>query len=222
MSGSNKVLNRRVLIVTSVSAEKEAILRGLRNTNDFDVIVAGVGQAAAAVATATALAKTQYNYVINAGIAGGFEGKAEVGSLAVSTEVVAADLGAESYDGFLSLEELKLGSSKIEVEQAMVTRICAEAMEQGIPVQEGAILTLSTVTGTQETANYLLERFPHAIAEGMEGFGVAEAAKQTQIPVIEVRSISNKVGPRDRESWRIKEALATLEKASSIFSEVFK
>ncbi|GAE26629.1 menaquinone via futalosine step 2 [Halalkalibacter wakoensis JCM 9140] len=55
----------------------------------------------------------------------------------------------------------------------------------------------------------------------MEGFGVAEAARQHQVPVIEVRSISNKVGPRDRDSWRIKEALAALERISSIFPEVF-
>ncbi|KHF38470.1 futalosine hydrolase [Halalkalibacter okhensis] len=222
MSEVNKITNKQVLVVTSVSAEKEAIVRGLGYSSRFDVIVAGVGQAASAAVTATALAKKDYDYVINAGIAGGFEEKAEVGSLAVSTEVIAADLGAESDDGFLSLEELKLGSSIIEVEKEVVTRMCAEAMAQGISAHKGAILTLSTVTGTQETADSLLERFPEAVAEGMEGFGVAEAAKQNQIPVIEVRSISNKVGPRDRESWRIKEALATLEKASSIFPEVFK
>jgi futalosine hydrolase len=55
----------------------------------------------------------------------------------------------------------------------------------------------------------------------MEGFGVAAAAHSFGIPVIEIRAISNAVGPRDREAWRIKEALDSLKAASTIFSEVF-
>ncbi len=212
----------RVLIVTSVPAEKEAVLRGLGEATYFDVLVAGVGQVAAAVSTAKALAITSYDLVINAGIAGGFVGKTEVGSLVVSSEVIAADLGAESQEGFLSLEELNLGSSSVQVDDNLVTQIVNEGKKAGLSVHVGATLTLSTVTGTAQTAAELQARFPHAVSEGMEGFGVAEAAKQQGIPVVEVRSISNEVGPRDRESWRIKEALATLERASAILPEVFK
>jgi futalosine hydrolase len=45
----------------------------------------------------------------------------------------------------------------------------------------------------------------------MEGFGVACAAAGK--PFGEVRAISNLVGPRDREAWRIAPALAALETA---------
>ncbi|MDT8862443.1 futalosine hydrolase [Alkalihalobacillus sp. MEB130] len=212
---------KAILIVTSVHAEKEAIEKGIRNASQFDIIVAGVGQAAAAARTATALAKKKYDYVINAGIAGGFEGRADMGSIVISTDIIAADLGAESSEGFLSLEELHLGDSKLVVDGDMVNRFCTQAVSMGVDVHQGAILTLSTVTGTQETTDLLLNRFPDAVAEGMEGFGVAEAAKQHGVPVMEMRSISNKIGPRDRDAWRIKEALAMLEKASSVMVEVF-
>ncbi|GAE07797.1 menaquinone via futalosine step 2 [Paenibacillus sp. JCM 10914] len=54
----------------------------------------------------------------------------------------------------------------------------------------------------------------------MEGFGVATAAAAAAIPVLEIRSISNMVGPRDRGAWKIKEALQALEQASSLLPEV--
>jgi futalosine hydrolase len=84
----------------------------------------------------------------------------------------------------------------------------------------GNILTLSTVTGTVETTSKLQHREPGALAEAMEGYGVAMAAKEFGLPVLEIRSISNPIGPRDRSAWRIKDALVTLESASKVIAEV--
>jgi futalosine hydrolase len=77
-------------------------------------------------------------------------------------------------------------------------------------VVTGAVLTVATVTGTAERTAELLARHPDAAAEGMEGFGVASAATMAELPFVEIRAISNVVGPRDRESWRIGEALDVL------------
>ncbi|NEA97310.1 futalosine hydrolase, partial [Actinospica acidiphila] len=71
-------------------------------------------------------------------------------------------------------------------------------------------LTVSTVTGTAARADALRARHPRALAEGMEGFGVAEAAAAQGVPVLEVRAVSNPVGPRDRAAWRIGDALHAL------------
>ncbi|WP_442950188.1 phosphorylase family protein, partial [Paenibacillus sp. 1-18] len=57
-------------------------------------------------------------------------------------------------------------------------------------------------------------------AEAMEGYGVAVAANKLGLPVMEIRTISNAVGPRDRAAWRIKEALQALEAAFSTLTEV--
>lgn len=79
--------------------------------------------------------------------------------------------------------------------------------------RRGAVLTVSTVTGTAARAAALRERHPTALAEAMEGFGVAEAAALHGVPVLEVRAVSNPVGPRDRAAWRIPDALAALTDA---------
>ncbi|MFI6856909.1 futalosine hydrolase [Streptomyces sp. NPDC050416] len=176
----------------------------------IDVVVVGVGPGLAGAATgsvlaAAALQGTPYDLVVSAGIGGGFLPEARVGSLVVADEIVAADLGAETPDGFVSVTELGFGSVRHQPPADLV-RLVRDA----VGARSGAVLTVSTVTGTAERAAALRKRHPTALAEAMEGFGVAEAAALHGVPVLEVRAISNPVGPRDRAAWRIPDALAAL------------
>jgi len=210
----------RILIMAAVSAERDAVLRGLKNDKRFDVMVAGVGSVVAAVNTAKALAACEYSLVISAGIGGGFSGRAEVGSLVVANDIVVADLGAETAEGFSSLEELGFGFTHVQTDSDLVKHFYEALLAAKIPVNIGPVLTVSTATGTAERALKLAQRIPGATAEAMEGFGVGVAALDRGLPVLEIRAISNVVGPRDRSAWRIKEALEGLEAASAVLTEV--
>jgi futalosine hydrolase len=185
----------RLLVVTAVAAERDAVRR-----DDLDVIVGGVGPAEAAAATARALATGSYDRVLSAGIGGGFPGVA-VGSVVVADMIVFADLGAETDDGFTPLDELGFGRTRYDVDPAVYL---------GLSAPRGTILTVSTVTGGTATADRLLARYPRAVAEAMEGAGVAAACALAGVAYGEVRAISNPVGPRDRAAWRIPAALTAL------------
>ncbi|MER5964902.1 futalosine hydrolase [Streptomyces sp. NPDC002057] len=191
-----------------------------------DVLVGGVGPAAVAASTGTALAyaaltgpdSAGYELVVSAGIAGGFQPLAPLGSVVVSTTVVAADLGAETPDGYLTVEELGFGRSAHPVPEALTGRIAAALAAGGRPHAVAPVLTVSTVTGTARRAAELADRHPGAAAEAMEGFGVAEAAAAYGVPVVEIRAVSNAVGPRDRGAWRIGEALDALRHTFALLS----
>ncbi|WP_405938052.1 futalosine hydrolase [Streptomyces sp. NBC_00726] len=212
----------RVLVVTAVPVERDAVtraygdepavhpLRGaeIHRAGPLDVLAGGVGPAASAASTAFALAADRYDLVISAGIGGGFAPVAPVGSLAVSRRVVAADLGAETSAGFVPVTELGFGRAAHLPPRSLV-RAAAEATGAAA----GDILTVSTVTGTADRTAALLAAHPQAVAEAMEGFGVAEAADLAGVPVLELRAVSNTVGPRDRDAWRIGDALTALTEA---------
>lgn len=204
-----------ILVVTAVPAEAEA-LRATLNPALVTVEPVGVGPAAAAAGTARLLAQRAYRAVISAGIAGGFPGRAEIGATVLATRTIAADLGAESPDGFLPVEDLGFGSSALDTDSTLLKAL-QTALPQAIP---GEILTLSTVTGTAETTTRLATRFPGAVAEAMEGYGVAIAAAGAQVPFAELRTISNPIGPRDRAAWRLPEAFAALRIAAPAFESL--
>ncbi|MFF8486071.1 futalosine hydrolase [Streptomyces sp. CAI-85] len=218
----------RVLVATAVPAERDAVARAFpdpgrevrlpgavlhRTGGAYDLLAAGVGPASAAASvsaalTAAALAGTPYALVVSAGIAGGFAPGAPVGSLVVADEITAADLGAETPDGFLPVTELGFGAVTHRPPAALVRQVT-----DATGARAGTVLTVSTVTGTAERAAALRARHPEALAEAMEGFGVAEAAAAHGTPVLEIRAVSNPVGPRDRTAWRIGDALAALTAA---------
>ncbi|WP_405507870.1 futalosine hydrolase [Streptomyces cyaneofuscatus] len=214
----------RVLVVTAVPVERDAVTRAFGGTPEvlavpgaelhrsgaFDVLAGGAGPAAAAAAAAFALAAAPHPYglVISAGIGGGFTPAAPLGSLVVASDIVAADLGAETPDGFLPVTALGFGRDRFTPPPALVREVAAAT-----GAAPGPVLTVSTVTGTAARTAALLTAHPGALAEAMEGFGVAEAAERAGVAVLELRAISNTVGPRDRAAWRIGDALAALTEA---------
>lgn len=208
-----------ILVVTAVAAEAEAVSAGLI-TDAVTVEPVGVGPAAAAAGTARLIALAEaggrpYRGVVSAGIGGGFPGRVPVGGVAVATHSIAADLGAESPDGFLSVDDLGFGATTLPADRNMLAVLLA-GLPHAVP---GLVLTLSTATGSAQSTTALLARHPDAVAEAMEGYGVAVAAVGAGLPFAELRAISNLIGPRDRSAWRIGAAFAALTAAFAVVGE---
>ena len=198
----------RLLVVTAVAAERDALAG-----SGLTVIAGGVGPARAAASTATALARDAYDGVLSAGIAGGFADLVAPGGTVIGTASIAADLGAETPDGFLTLDELGFGSSTVECDAGLVGLLRAALPDAVV----GPVLSVSTVTGSAARSATLRGRYPDAVAEAMEGFGVATAVHGWPgVAFGELRTISNAVGPRDRSTWRIPQALNALRAAFSV------
>ncbi|MEU7981818.1 futalosine hydrolase [Micromonospora sp. NPDC049081] len=209
-----------LLVLTAVPAEAEAVRAGLADPT-VTVRAIGVGPAVAGAATARLLALAEaagrpYRAVVSAGIAGGFAGRAPVGATVLASRSVAADLGAESPTGFIPVDELGMppellgGGPTIDTDPALLG-----ALRAALPAAVvGAVLTVSTVTGTAASTTALADRHPDAVAEAMEGYAVAVAAAQAGLPFVELRTVSNPIGPRDRDGWRMREAFTALTQAA--------
>ncbi|MEU7918013.1 futalosine hydrolase [Micromonospora zamorensis] len=209
-----------LLVVTAVPAEAEAVRAGLTDPT-VTVTPVGVGPAVAGAATARLLALAEaagrpYRAVVSAGVAGGFTGRVEVGDTVLGTASIAADLGAESPAGFIPVDELGMPPAMLGVGGVVPTDPgLLAALRAALPAATtGPVLTVSTVTGTAASTEELRRRHPEAVAEAMEGYGVAVAAAQAGVPFAELRTISNPIGPRDRDAWRLREALTALTAAA--------
>ncbi|WP_375480769.1 futalosine hydrolase [uncultured Jatrophihabitans sp.] len=191
--------------MTAVDAERDAVAAALPTGADVRVLTVGVGPAAAAAGAATALAGDgSVDLVLCAGIGGGFAPLGP-GEIAVAAASVFADLGAETAAGFLPLAELGFGVNRYDVPPALAVQLADRTGGR-----LGTILTVATATGTAASAESLRARYPDAVAEAMEGAGVAAAAQAHGVPFAELRAVSNRVGPRDRDAWEVPLALDAL------------
>ena len=219
----------RILVVTAVEAELVAVGQqlsvrparvgpyaasvGATPAGDVAIVAGGVGMAASAAATAVALALGSYDAVVSMGIGGGFDGRAAVGAVVVASSSVACQLGADSPDGYLDFGAMGL------VDTCLTTAGDVDAVARRLGARTGPVLSVSTVTGTDARALDYAERWS-PVAEAMEGFGVWTAAHTAGVVPYEIRTISNRVGRRDRSSWDIAAALDALSRAAkSLFEE---
>lgn len=79
----------------------------------------------------------------------------------------------------------------------------------GCRVVQGPFITVSAVTGSLEKADALSDAFS-PVMESMEGAAAAHVAALYQVPMVEVRAASNRVGDRDKTRWNIPAAVKTV------------
>ena len=221
-----------MLVLTATTSEADAVLDALppadavrigpydalRSTGrgEVSVLAGGIGPAAAAAATATALAlRPDLDLVLNVGIAGGFAAAgARVGDVVVATESGFGDLGADSPEGFLDSASLDWGHVSVAAEPALVRAVRQSMTLAGLAVHTGVVLTLSTVTGTAARGVELFAA-SQPVAEAMEGAAAGSVAARFSRAFLEVRTVSNLVGVRDRAGWDIPQATSMLTRAVS-------
>lgn len=176
-----------------------------------EILVTGVGPVEASCALAVALERRRYRLVINAGIAGAFDGAAAVGD----GVVVAEDTIELALEGGAPLA-LPLGIELIDSavsEPALVAQLCAK----GFPALRG--ITVSRVTSSDATARRLA-RERGAQVESMEGFAVLRAAQRAGVPAIELRGISNRCGDRSSSGWNLRAGVKGLRRIVNALFEL--
>ncbi len=199
--------------------------------------VSGCDRVNAAV-TLTALLqamKPAPELVLQVGIAGGFVAGARgptthPGDLVIATQEAYSDLGSSSPDGWMSACDLALPIAEIDgCESGGVFPLDRDLVDWALGVLErtglggperetpavlaGPCITASTVTGKDEEARVLVERWG-ALAESMEGAAAAHVCALFEVPFLELRGISNLVGERDRSSWLVDQAAQTAGRAA--------
>ncbi len=195
----------RVLIVTSVPAEAEAI----GSHDGAAIIVSGIGRTNAAAATTEAIIRSGHvEAVMSAGVAGALPGgHLPLGAALVATSCVYVEEGLIAPTGFAGMGAMgfSLGDfegNAVPVDARLLSRLAPR-------FRTGPIATVATCSGTNAAALEVARR-TGAIAEAMEGAAVVHAARRKQVPAIELRVVSNTTGDRDRQQWDLAGALAVL------------
>lgn len=195
-----------ILLACAVEAE----LRFWNDREGVDKLVTGIGPVEASCAVTAALARGRYRLVVNAGLAGAFNGAAIIGDgVAVADDSI--ELGLE--DGL----PLPIPPAMQVVEKARSdAQLVAALRAKGFPALRG--VTVSSVTSSETTARRLGER--GAQVESMEGFAVLRAAERAGVPALELRGISNRCGDRARSGWDFTAGVCGLQRIVAALFEV--
>ena len=176
-------------------------------SHEIDVLITGVGMVATAARCSRALTRTPYDFALNLGVCGSFDSFIEPGTVVHVVADRLAELGAEDGDRFLTLDELHVSG---ESEFTNLDPPSNPGLEQ-LPSVTG--ITVNTVHGHERTIALVTERFNPQV-ESMEGAAFMSACLIHKVPFAQVRAVSNLVERRNRESWKLAEAIGNLAVAA--------
>jgi futalosine hydrolase len=186
----------------------------------------GMGKTNAAHALTALLETHPVRGVVGFGIGGAYPGSGlRVGDVALATAAIYGDEGVQTPTGWISTEGIgiplwRAGESPLfnafALDAARVDRARAALSAAGVEARTGPFVTVSCCSGTAALGMTMAERFPGALCEGMEGAALAHVAAIYEVPLLELRAVSNLVEDRDLSRWRIREAAETAQQAVRI------
>jgi futalosine hydrolase len=181
---------------------------------EIDLLITGVGMVATAARCSRALARTEYDVALNVGVCGSFDSALAPGTVVHVISDRIAELGAEDDDRFLTIEELKLldpSEGPLAGAELVNGSPPASAVLARLPRARG--ISVNTVHGNARSIAAVRERFAPQV-ESMEGAGFMYSCLLHGIRFAQIRAVSNVVETRNRASWRLAEAVASVTAAT--------
>lgn len=173
----------------------------------------GVAKVNTAAGLALALHTLAPERVIQFGIGGAFAGSGlALQEVAVATQETHLDTGVGLEGGWHDMAALGfplVGEfyNTFPTDPALTKTLTA--VTGALPCAFG---TSETVTGSAAQAEVLSERFGVAV-ESMEGAAAAQVCTALGVPFAELRSVSNRVGERDKSRWALRGAVQAVNSA---------
>jgi futalosine hydrolase len=119
------------------------------------------------------------------------------------------DTGVEEEGKWKDLFDLKLEKSSYHPfeKRKLPNQFLQEYNLLKLP--EVASITVNEITTNKERMDQLIKKYD-PIIESMEGAALHYVCREMNVPFIQIRSISNYVGERDKTKWKMKEAIENL------------
>lgn len=178
------------------------------NGHEVAFAVTGVGMVATAYNLTRILATGQYDFILQAGIAGAFNSNIPLGEvLAVSSDRF-ADLGAEDGENFIDVFDLGL-SKPNQAPFSHKLLLNPYISELDIQLKAADAITVNTVTGSNSSVERLQILYP-GVLESMEGAAFHYVCLCEKVRFLQIRAVSNYIERRNRDAWQIELAVNNL------------
>ena len=195
----------RILLIAATQYEIEPFSA---ENKALDVLITGVGVPATIFLLQKTIQQIQPDLIIQAGIAGTFSEKQLLGEVVLVKQDAFGDLGMEQKEQFTPIFRSEF-ANKNEFPFRDGWLINPSTLFTRTQLRSVKAITVNKVTDSILQKQQSIINFSPDI-ESMEGAALHFVALQQNIPFIQIRSISNWVGERDKSKWKIKEAISNL------------
>jgi len=181
------------------------------NKKDMDILITGIGLMAATYSLVKQFSLKKPALVIQVGIAGCFDKNISLGSVVVIRQDTIADqmvMENKQLKTMFDLGLVKLNEPPFNNGWLINPHKDLIKKTKLKPVNA---VSVNNITTSNQIISLYREKFKPAI-ESMEGAALHYICLLEKIPFLQIRSISNYIGERDKKKWKMKESIINLNK----------
>lgn len=175
---------------------------------EINLLHTGIGMVNTAWHLGRTLQLNRPDAAIQFGIGGAFPHGPDLEEVVEIVSECYAELGADSPGGLMSLQEMGFAHFEHTGQQYF-----NEMVQPRVPLggtRACRAVTVNLVSGTLKGIERLQQMWNPEV-ESMEGAAFFQGCILEEIPFREFRAISNRVEPRNRSAWKMKEAIAAAQ-----------
>jgi futalosine hydrolase len=194
-----------ILVVSATELELEPFIG---ENKVYDVLITGIGIPATIFQLTKRLCQKNYDLVIQAGIAGTFSGSIKKGAVVLVDKDIFGDVGIYEKGNFNTLFEAGfINKNEFPFTDGWLVNQHEYLSQATLTLATG--ITVNKITDDAGQVNELFDKFNPGI-ESMEGAALHYVCLMQNVGFLQLRSISNMVGERDKSKWAMKEAITNL------------
>lgn len=200
------------LLATATAKEIAPFLRHYRtsdNPANMDILVTGIGLTTATYSLTRQIHIKRPDVIVQAGISGCFDKNIPLGSVVVIKQDAFADVGVMESNKLKTVFDMGLVKyNQFPFRRGVLVNPHKFLLRQSGLKGVNAVSVNHITTGKKMAELYQFKFQP--VIESMEGAALHYVCLRERIPFIQVRSISNYIGERNKSKWNLRDAVFNL------------
>ena len=207
-------MGKNILVVAATAKEISPFIELTRSGSfpEVDILVSGIGLTASTYHLSKQLGIKKYQVVIQAGVAGSFDSNIAPGQVVAIKQDAIADQSVVELDKLKTLFDLRLvPQDQFPYKKGWLINPHTEILKKTKlkPVKGISVNQIST---SKQMIRFYREVFD-PVVESMEGAALHYVCLMESTPFVQIRSISNTIGERNKKKWNMMDSIDNLNQS---------
>ena len=207
-------MEKNILIVSATAKEISPFLNEYKKNplllnSRLDILVSGIGLTATTYHLSKQFQLKKYDLVIQAGVAGSYDTTINLGDSLIVKQDTIADQSVVEMQKLKTLFDLKLvPHNQYPYKKGWLLNPDKKIFKDaGLKAVKG--ISVNEISTSKQMIKFYRDTF-NPVTESMEGAALHYVCLMEKIPFLQIRSISNYIGERNKKKWNMQESINNL------------
>ena len=207
-------MGKNILVVAATAKEISPFIDLARagNFTSVDILISGIGLVASTYHLTKQLGLKKYDLVIQPGVAGCFDPAIDLGQVVAVKQDAIADQSVVELEKLKTLFDLKLvPQDQYPYQKGWLINSNKEILKRSkLKLVKG--ISVNQISTSKQMIKFYRDVFA-PVTESMEGAALHYVCLLENVPFLQIRSISNYIGERNKKKWNMMDSVSNLNES---------